>query len=133
MRFRFHQRVNGKAHYVLQSWADYRLPHSAQYMWGVLGLPAADMAETVYQDGKIIGFFRYRLHGNNLEALGTWVSNKSRRTGLARELWQRVLKRHRPKKIHATVATLAGLRFIRNLERTKTFGLAELHVFDNTP
>jgi hypothetical protein len=78
-----------------------------------LQLPSCPQALVAYQDGKVVGFFRFKLTAENkhLWAGGTWTHPHFRRGGWADELWWRVYNRYLPEIITVRTATEAGRKF----------------------
>lgn len=103
---------------------DPRLPRGAQEFWRDAGLLECDGGVVAWHNGRVVGFCRYGLDVDtgNIKAagwitmMGTWVSRRYRRHGLAIRMWRLVLRRaRRHAKIKVVTLSPEGAAMVRRL------------------
>jgi hypothetical protein len=85
-------------------------------------LDPANHAYIATVDRGIVGWLRYDLEGREgcclkFWAMGTWVDTEHRDFGVAHELWRRVMRRYKPRRVIVTTITDDGRKFVAALVR----------------
>lgn len=122
-RYRRHWAIQGVPAYGRSMWRepDSRLPPLAQRFWKAASLgscepPNGGVVATV--QGQVVGFCRFNTSRKHFWMAGTWVAAPYRRSGLASQMWGKVLsKLAKGTTVYAIVATRAGYAFCRNLQK----------------
>jgi len=120
-----------RRHYVLNGIVrgnelrpDPRLPASAKKFWRTAGLLECDGGVVAWRNGRVVGFCRYGLEisTGNIKAahcvsmMGTWVSRRYRRHGLALRMWRLVLRRlHAGAEVRVVVMSPGGSALVERL------------------
>lgn len=96
-------------HWLLYAREHRLLPDEAKPIWP--SVCRATVAVVAYQDGQLVGFVRWF----RKFAQGTWVAPELRRSGLAMQMWDLLIKRRRIRRFHITTVSEAGRRFVQAL------------------
>ena len=116
----------GKGHYAVRGLdKDFksprpspRLPAGARRFWSHFHLGDAERGVVATHEGELVGFFRYNTVNGVVSAAGTWVAVPFRRQGVAQQMWCMAVQRHQPPRgVEVVVASGAGDRFVRSLQR----------------
>lgn len=109
-----------KKHWMLESALNKKLPAEAVDFWKAhIPKTRADQVVIAYEEGLVVGFFRWenvRKNNRSLWALGTWVSESQRGRGLAFEMWVKALESHKPPFVHVTCVSKSGLALISKVK-----------------
>jgi len=125
-----------KYHYVIYGDGDSsygpitpkRLSPGAKRFWNRYGLGDAEEAVVAYENGRLVGFFRFsvgerfRLRTDpaaimRLVAGGTWVDTSARRQGLGKRMWKYAIERTKPDEIDVSVVSRGGGSLVQSLQR----------------
>jgi hypothetical protein len=119
-RYRRHWAIQGYG-YTDCRYPDPRLPKAAQRFWETVGLGSCstpDGGVVATARGQVIGFCRFNTSRKNFWMAGTWVATPYRRSGLASQMWAKVLGQLAGgTTVYATAATRAGYSFCLNLRK----------------
>lgn len=92
------------------------LPNSMKRFWKTQVLGESEYAVVAYDNGKIIGFFKYYLtRSKRMNAYGTYVMPPYRKLGVAKRLWNLAIKKINPKKIRVYLTTKNGEKFLDSM------------------
>lgn len=79
-----------------------------------------DGAILVFEDGRLVGMFRYSRDRRTLYACGTWVAPSVRRQGLGMKMWRAAMRRHRIKHVEVKTVSRGGHGLIKRLQHKTT-------------
>lgn len=92
------------------------LPDSMKRFWKTRLLGESEYAVVAYENGKIIGFFKYYLtRSKRMNAYGTYVMPAYRKLGVAKRLWNIAIKKISPKKIRVYLTSKSGTKFLASM------------------
>ncbi len=110
------------SHYAMHG-STKKFPKSAYSFWKQIeGCSGITNGVVVCLDGKLIGFFRFRVHNptntNNthLRGLGTWVDKAYRCLGLGYLMWSFALRRHHVSNVYVSTISRSGTRLVKSLK-----------------
>lgn len=101
-----------------------RLLPGAREFWKQCDLDACPGAYAAFANGKIIGFVRYDDTVDSIYACGTWVAEEYRNKGIAKLLWDKLLKlskRNKHAGIKVSVCSNGGKALVNSIKQRSEF------------